>query len=61
VYIIIPPGLSIELKNAITALGGHLVFDSKEDAKDAIRMLNPDYADAHVITDLTNVTDFDIV
>lgn len=59
-FIAIPPGQPVKLKNAIMAVGGHLVFETPEEAMDAIRLLNPDYAEAHQICHLTDVEDFDI-
>ena len=59
-YIVIPPGQAVKLKNAIQAVGGHLVFTTPEEAMDAIRLLHPDYAEAHQICNLTDVEDFNI-
>jgi hypothetical protein len=59
-FIVIPPGQPVKLKNAIGAVGGRLVFDTPEEAMDAIRMLNPDYAEAHQICNLTEVEDYTV-
>jgi hypothetical protein len=54
-YIVTPPGIPPSLKVAIGVLGGHLVFDTIEDAKEGIRLINPEYASAHSIINLKDI------
>jgi hypothetical protein len=60
-FILIPPALPVRLANAIGLMGAHLVFDTELQAKEALIILAPNYANQFQVVNLEDVTDFEIM
>jgi hypothetical protein len=56
-FVLIPPAKPKKLNNAIGVMKGHLVFDNELQAKEALVILAPDYANQFQIVNISELED----
>jgi hypothetical protein len=49
-YVIVPPGMTASLSTAVGLMGGTMLFESEDDAQEALKFLGLSNPEQHVIS-----------